>query len=208
MAWPGRKKLVQELAMVLVKVKAIQFGTFTLVSGKISSYYVDLRAVPSYPGAYRSLTEAYNEYIGHEFKGSSYDAIAGIPTAGLTLSSPAALKLAKPMIYVRKDTKDHGRGKQVEGATKPGWRVLVLDDVITTGGSIISAIESLRAEGCEVTDSAVVLDRLEGGAAALKKVGVKLHAMTDVLEIVKVLRAEGLLSAEETNAVTTQVKKR
>jgi orotate phosphoribosyltransferase len=208
MVWSRRKKLIEEVAMVLVKVKAIQFGTFTLASGKISSYYVDLRAVPSYPGAYRTLTEAYDEFLEHEFKVSSYQAIAGIPVAGLTLSSPAALRLAKPMIYVRKEAKDHGRGRQVEGLTKPGWNVLVIDDVVTSGGSILSAVEALQAEGCEVKDAAVVIDRLEGGAAALKGAGVRLHAMTDVLEVVKILRAEGLLSAEEANAVTTQVTKR
>jgi len=208
MAWPGRKKLVQELAMVLVKVKAIQFGTFTLASGKISSYYIDLRTIPSYPGAYKTLIEVYGEFLRHEFKPSTYDAVAGIPTAGLTLSSPLALMVEKPMIYVRKDEKDHGRGKLVEGVTKPGWKVLVIDDVITTGGSILSAVEAIRAEGCDVEKASVVIDRLEGGAAAMKKAGVKLHAMTDILELVKILRGKALLSAEEANAVTSQVNRR
>ena len=208
MVWKRRKELLEELAMVLVKVKAIQFGTFTLASGKISSYYVDLRTIPSYPGAYKTLITAYGEFLKHEFKSSSYDAIAGIPTAGLTLSSPVALALEKPMIYVRKDEKDHGRGKLVEGVTRPGWRVLVLDDVVTTGGSILNAISALRAEGCEVETASVVIDRLEGGAATMKKNGVKLHPMTDILETVKILRAKALLSNEEAAAVTTQVQRR
>ena len=163
MVWKRRKELLEELAMVLVKVKAIQFGTFTLASGKISSYYIDVRTIPSYPGAYKTLIDAYGEFLKHEFKETSYDAIAGIPTAGLTLSSPIALMLEKPMIYVRKDEKDHGRGKLVEGVTRPGWNVLVIDDVITTGGSILSAIEAIRAEGCDVESASVVIDRLEGG---------------------------------------------
>jgi orotate phosphoribosyltransferase len=208
MAWKRRKELLEELAMVLVKVKAIQFGTFTLASGRISSYYIDLRTIPSYPGAYKTLTSVYGEFLKHEFKETTYDAIAGIPTAGLTLSSPVALALEKPMIYVRKDEKDHGRGKLVEGVTRPGWKVLVIDDVITTGGSILSAIEAIRAEGCEVDRASVVIDRLEGGTAALKKHGTKLHAMTDILELVKILRSKALLSAEEANAVTSQVNRR
>ncbi len=207
MVWTRRKELLDELAMVLVKVKAIQFGTFTLASGRISSYYVDLRTVPSFPGAYKMLTDAYGEFLKHEFKDSSYDAIAGIPTAGLTLSSPAALLLQKPMIYVRKDPKDHGRTKLVEGVTKPGWRVLVLDDVITSGGSIISAIDEIKSEGCEVDHAAVVVDRLEGGGAELKKRGVKLHPMTDMSELVKILRAKDLLTTEEARAVLTQIQK-
>ena len=208
MAWKRRKELLEELAMVLVKVKAIQFGTFTLASGRISSYYIDLRTIPSYPGAYKTLIEAYGEFLKHEFKENSYDALAGIPTAGLTLSSPIALALAKPMIYVRKDEKDHGRGKLVEGVTRPGWKVLVVDDVITTGGSVLSAVEAIRAEGCDVVSASVVIDRLEGGATAMKKNGVKLHAMTDILELVKILRAKALLSAEEAGAVSTQVQRR
>jgi orotate phosphoribosyltransferase len=208
MAWKRRKELLEELAMVLVKVKAIQFGTFTLASGRISSYYIDLRTIPSYPGAYRTLTNAYGEYLRHEFKEGSYDAIAGIPTAGLTLSSPLALMLEKPMIYVRKDEKDHGRNKLVEGVTRPGWKVLVVDDVVTTGGSVLSAIEAIRSEGCEVDRASVVIDRLEGGTAALKKEGVRLHAMTDIIELVNILRSKALLSAEEANAVSSQVKRR
>ncbi|MDA4116841.1 MAG: orotate phosphoribosyltransferase [Thaumarchaeota archaeon] len=207
MAWK-RKELLEELAMVLVKVKAIQFGTFTLASGKISSYYVDLRAVPSYPGAYRALINAYGEFLRHQIDDASYDAIAGIPTAGLTLSSPLALKVEKPMIYVRKEVKDHGRARLVEGVTKPGWKVLVVDDVITSGTSILSAVQPLKEEGCEVNQAAVVIDRLEGGSLALKKQGVKLHAMTDILELVKILRAKALLSPEEANAVTNQVQRR
>ncbi len=208
MVWKRRKELLEELATVLVKVKAIQFGTFTLASGKMSSYYIDLRTIPSYPGAYKTLIEIYGEFLKHEFKDDNYDAIAGIPTAGLTLSSPIALAVEKPMIYVRKDEKDHGRGKLVEGVTRPGWKVLVIDDVITTGSSILSAVEAIRAEGCDVEKASVVIDRLEGGNAAMKKQGVKLHAMTDILELVKILRSKALLSAEEGTAVSTQVQRR
>lgn len=208
MAWKRRRELLEELAMVLVKVKAIQFGTFTLASGRISSYYIDLRAIPSYPGAYKTLIQAYGEFMKHEFKERSYEAVAGIPTAGLTLSSPIALALEKPMIYVRKNEKDHGRGKLVEGVTRPGWKVVVIDDVITTGSSILAAVEAIRAEGCEVESASVVIDRLEGGGAAMRKEGVKLHAMTDILELVKILRSKALLSAEEANAVSTQVQRR
>lgn len=86
--------------------------------------------------------------------------------------------------------------------------MLVIDDVITTGGSILSAIEAIRAEGCDVERASVVIDRLEGGASAMKKQGVKLHAMTDILDLVKILRAKALLSPEEANAVSTQVQRR
>jgi orotate phosphoribosyltransferase len=86
--------------------------------------------------------------------------------------------------------------------------VLVIDDVITTGGSILSAIEAIRSEGCDVEQASAVIDRLEGGAAALKKQGVKLQAMTDILELVKILRSKALLSSEEATAVSTQIQRR
>ncbi len=79
---------------------------------------------------------------------------------------------------------------------------------MTTGGSILAAIDAIRAEGCDVESASVVIDRLEGGSSAMKKQGVKLHAMTDILELVKILRGKALLSAEEAHAVTSQVNKR
>ena len=136
MSWRGRKKLVEELAMVLVKVRALQIGTFTLASGRLSSYYVDLRAVPSYPGAYRYVIDAYMALLKNDVGLDKFEVIAGIPTAGLAFSSPIALQLEKPMIYVRKEAKDYGRQKRIEGTMNLGSRVLVMDDVITTGHSV------------------------------------------------------------------------
>ena len=135
MSWSGRKKIVDELAMVLVKVRALQVGTFTLSSGKLSSYYVDLRTVPSFPGAYQYVIDCYLSLIRNEVGLDKFDAIAGIPTAGLAFSSPVALELRKPMVYVRKEEKDYGHKKRIEGTITPGWKVLVMDDLITTGHS-------------------------------------------------------------------------
>jgi orotate phosphoribosyltransferase len=205
MAWKGRKTLVEELAMVLVKVKALQFGTFTLSSGKLSSYYVDLRTVPSFPGAYRYVIDAYLALIKNEVKLSKFDAIAGIPTAGLAFSSPVSLELGKPMIYVRKETKDYGRGKRIEGSVKPGWNVVVMDDLITTGHSVLEAIEAIKEEGAEVRDVVVLIDRLEGGRANLKKAGVALHSMTDISEMVKILGSEDVLTDDELKSIKAQL---
>lgn len=200
-----RKKMVDELAMVLLKVKALQTGTFTLASGKLSSYYIDLRSVPSFPGAYRYVIDCYLELIRNDVGLSTFDAIAGIPTAGLVFSSPVALQLEKPMIYVRKEEKEYGRQKRIEGSIKPGWKILVMDDLITTGHSILSAVDAIRGEGGEVEDIAVLIDRLEGGRANLRKAGVKLHSLTDVAEMVKTLHAEEAITDEEMQAITRQI---
>ncbi len=208
MEWRGRRKIVGDLATVLVKVEAVRFGAFTLASGRLSSYYVDLRTVPSFPGAYSAVIDSYLELIKHEMKPKSFDAMAGIPTAGLTISSPIALKLGKPMIYARKEEKQHGTQKKIEGVIKPGWKVLVIDDLITTGGSLLLAIESIRAEGAEVKDALVLIDRLEGGRARLRQGGVNLHSVTDILEISDILYAQEMISDDEMNAIAKQVGKK
>ncbi|MDA4137111.1 MAG: orotate phosphoribosyltransferase [Thaumarchaeota archaeon] len=205
MSWRGRKKLVEELAMVLVKVRALQIGTFTLASGRLSSYYVDLRAVPSYPGAYRYVIDAYAALLKNDVGLDKFEVIAGIPTAGLAFSSPIALQLEKPMIYVRKEAKDYGRQKRIEGTMKLGSRVLVMDDVITTGHSVLGGVEAIREEGGEVKHVAVLIDRLEGAKANLKKSGVVLHPMTDILELVHTLHERDEISADELKAIRAQV---
>jgi len=200
--------MVDELAMVLVKVRALQIGTFTLSSGKLSSYYVDLRTVPSYPGAFRYVIDCYLSLIKNEVGLEKFDAIAGIPTAGLAFSSPVALELKKPMIYVRSEEKDYGHKKRIEGTIRPGWRVLVMDDLITTGHSLLSGIDAIREEGGEVKDVAVLIDRLEGGKTNLKRAGVALHPLTNITELTKMLHSKDEISDEELQAIRSQVSGR
>ena len=205
MSWSGRRKMVEELAMVLVKVRALQVGTFTLSSGKLSSYYIDLRTVPSFPGAYRYVVDCYLSLIKNEVGLDKFDAIAGIPTAGLTFSSPVALELHKPMVYVRKEEKDYGHMKRIEGTITPGWRVLVMDDLITTGHSLLSGIDAIREEGGEVKSVAVLIDRLEGGKANLKKAGVALRPLTDITELARTLHTKDEISDDAMKAIKSQV---
>ena len=174
------------LADVLFRIGALRFGKFTLASGKSSSYYLDLRVVPSSPEAYALSIDSYLETIGTIGEGS-YDVIAGVATAGVTISSPVAYLLKKPMVYVRKEEKGYGLGKLVEGAVNPGWRALVVDDLATTGGSIVSAVEALRKAGCVVKEAVVLVDRLEGGKRNLAKVGVRLSPFAEVRELAEIL---------------------
>ncbi len=174
------------LAETLFRIGALRFGKFTLASGKLSSYYLDLRVVPSDPQAYGLAIAAY-EAVAREIGEGNFDAVAGVATAGVTASSPLAYILKKPMLYVRKEEKGHGLARQVEGAPRPGWRTLVVDDLITTGGSIVSAVEALKRSGCIVKDALVLVDRLEGGKARLAASGVKLNSFVDVKELVETL---------------------
>jgi orotate phosphoribosyltransferase len=205
MSWKGRKAMVDELATVLVKVRAMQVGTFTLSSGKLSSYYIDLRTVPSFPGAYRYVVDCYVSLIRNEVGLDKFDAIAGIPTAGLAFSSPVALELKKPMIYARSEEKDYGHRKRIEGTIKPGWTVLVMDDLVTTGHSLLSGIDAIREEGGEVKQVAVLIDRMEGAKANLRRAGVTLRSLTNVTELARTLHEKDEISDEEMQAIKGQV---
>ena len=192
------------LADALFRIGAIRFGEFTLASGKPSSYYVDLRVVPSDPQAYELAIAAYRalaEQIGER----NFDVVAGVATAGVTFSSPLAYILKKSMVYVRREEKGHGLGKLVEGAVQPRWRALVVDDLATTGGSVLSAVESLRGAGCLVTDAVVLVDRLEGGKANLGASGVRLHAFADVKDLVKMLYDQKKVTKGDYEAVLKQM---
>ena len=117
-----------------------------------------------------------------------FDAIAGVATAGVTISSPLAIMLKKPVMYVRKHEEARGL-RLVEGTSKHGSRVLLIDDLVSTGTSMVSAIDALRREGYEVTDAAVLVDRLEGGKAKLEGVGVRLRSFTSIGDMLQALQA-------------------
>lgn len=193
------------LAGALFRIGALRFGKFTLASGKSSSYYLDLRVVPSDPEAYWLAIAAYG-VVANEIGGGAFDVVAGVATAGVTLSSPLAYLLKKPMVYVRSEKKGHGLGKLVEGAVRPGWRALVIDDLVTTGGSIASAVEALRKSGCVVKDALVLVDRLEGGRDNLAREGVKLSSFTDVKDLVETLYGGKRITKADYLAVLKQME--
>lgn len=193
------------LAKALFRIGALRFGKFTLASGRTSSYYLDLRVVPSDAEAYELAVSAYLAVVNQMGVGS-FDVVAGVATAGVTVSSPVAYALRKPMVYVRKEEKGHGLGKLVEGAIRPGWRALVIDDLVTTGGSIISAVEALRRSGCTVEDALVLVDRLEGGKENLARSGVRLHAFADVKELVETLYQGKMMTKADQQAVLRQIE--
>lgn len=192
------------LAEALFRIGALRFGRFTLASGRSSSYYLDLRVVPSDSRTYEMAVSAYlgmARGVGEQ----NFDVVAGVATAGITISAPLAYVLKKPMVYVRREEKGHGLGKLVEGAVRPGWRALVVDDLITDGGSKVAAVEALRKSGCAVNDVMVLVDRLEGGAASLARVGVKLSSFTDVKDLVETLYKQRRVTKADCVAVLKQM---
>jgi len=197
-----------ELGRILNKIGALKFGTFKLTSGEISPYYMDLRIVPSFPDAFRRICDFYIELIKREVGVDGFDRIAGIPTAGISFASIAAYYLKKPFIFVRTTEREHGRGRQVEGILLPGDRVLLMDDLITKGGSILKAAESVRAEGGLVTDALVLIDREENGKTNLANAGIKLHYLLTTSQLAQELYHMEVIDEEQRNTILKRAKKK
>lgn len=194
-----------EVSRILSRIGAVKFGTFRLTSGKLSPYYIDLRVVPSFPGAFRRICQLYVDFINKEL-GDNFDRIAGIPTAGIPFAAVIAHNMDKPFLYVRKGFKRHGRERRVEGVLTPGDKVLLVDDLVTTGGSLRAAARVIRAEGGVVEDAVVLIDREEGGADALARDGIKLHSLLKITSIARKLYEMGVVTDEQLETILKQVK--
>ncbi len=207
LSWDKRRvELIRELGRVLVKTGALRFGAFTLTSGKMSSYYIDLRIVPSLPEIFKRIIDAFVEALKNMIGLDRIDAIGGIPTAGLTYSTAVAYKLEKPLLYVRKEPKEHGTQKRVEGLLRPGWKVLILDDLVTTGSSILRSAEAIRSEGGIVEDALVLIDRMEGGRERLAVSNIRLKALAKITELADLLYDMDVIREDQRKAIYSMVK--
>jgi orotate phosphoribosyltransferase len=195
------------MANILYKIDAVKFGVFELSSGKQSPYYIDLRVIPSFPDAFREICDTYAEQITSEIGLGNFDRIAGVPIAGIPFASQIAYNLKKPFLYVRKDIKLHGRERRVEGILVSGDRVLLVDDLLTTGLTLKNAVDAARAEGGVVTDAVVFLDREEGGREILEQTGVKLHPLLKISEVANTLYDIGAIDKESLKTILKQIKK-
>jgi orotate phosphoribosyltransferase len=197
----------ERMANILFKVDAVKFGVFKLSSGKASPYYIDLRVIPSFPDAFHEICESYAQYITNQIEIKSFDRIASIPIAGIPFASQIAYNLRKPFLYVRKGIHLSGRERRVEGVLASGNKVLLIDDLITTGLSLKESADAVRAEGGVVTEGIVFLDREEGGRELLEKNGVKLHSVLRISEIAKTLYGMGAIDHESLKIILKQIKK-
>lgn len=189
------------VARILEGVGAIRFGEYELSSGKKSPYYVDMRSVPSSPPAFRGIVGALLGAAEAKIGLGSFDVLASVPTGGLVFASALAIESAMPLVYVRTAAKGHGTLKSVEGKLPPGARVLIVDDVATTGGSVAYAVGELRKLGAEITDALAVVDRMEGAGEALGGLGVRLHSVATMAEIGAALHKSGRIDDSMMSAI-------
>ena len=200
-------EFVKEFAVFLHQKGIIKFGDFTLASGKKSSYYVDLRLVPSYPHEFRNMVKYLENQITEDIGLEKFDSIVSVPTGGLVIASALAIETVKPLIYVRSKPKDYGTSKSVEGKIKDGMKVVMIDDVATTGGSVVNAIKSLKEVNISITDAYVIVNRMEGADEALSELGVKMHSVLDILQITQELYEQKIVEQDVLEKVKKQINK-
>ena len=200
-------EFVKEFAIFLYKNNIIRFGNFTLASGKNSSYYVDLRLIPGYPHQFREMIKNLQNLIVEKTGLDDFDCLASVPTGGLVVTSALAIEIVKPLIYVRSKPKEHGTTKSIEGKISAGMKVVMVDDVVTTGTSVLNGINQLKEAGLLVSDLYVIINRLEGADKALNDIGVQIHQLTDILEITDILFQEKLIGKEIFEKIKNQVSR-
>jgi orotate phosphoribosyltransferase len=196
-----------EIAKILHNIDALKFGVFKLTSGKSSPYYIDLRVVPSFPDAFQQICDFYRQYITAQIGTENFDRIAGVPLAGIPFASQIAYNLKKPFLYVRKGMRHHGRQRRVEGILVSGDRVLLVDDLVTTGLNLKNAAEAIRAEGGVVKEAVALLDREEGGKKELAENGIKVHTLLRISEVANTLYDIGAIDEESLKTILKQIKK-
>ncbi|SDH91818.1 orotate phosphoribosyltransferase [Alteribacillus bidgolensis] len=171
----------QWLAQELLKIEAVSLKPdepFTWSSGIKSPIYCDNRLTLSYPALRQSIAEGLKALIEKEYPEA--DVIAGTATAGIPHAALVADKMGLPMIYVRSSSKSHGKGNQIEGFLQEGAKAVIVEDLISTGGSVIKVQEALQAEKAEVLGTAAIFTYgLEKGKSMLNDANLKSHTLTD-----------------------------
>ena len=193
-----RKPLpAQDVALGLFDAGCVRFGSFKLKSGLTSPIYIDLRLLASHPRLMEAVAAAYARLLA----GITFDRIAAIPYGGLPIGTAVSLHMDRPMIYPRKEVKAHGTGQAIEGGFTAGERVVVLDDLITTGASKFEALAPLTDAGLVAEDVVVLIDRQSGGREDLAARGVRLHSVLTLSELLDALVAHGRIDAAQREKV-------
>lgn len=189
------------LAIELYKHGMIKFGEFKLSSGLMSPFYIDLRGIYSYP----ELTVRVVNEILSRVPLKDVEVIAGVETAGIPLAAYISCHTRKPLAYVRKEKKNHGTGNLVEGEVA-GKRVVIVDDVVTTGSSLLRAINYVKDMGGFVEKAIVIVDREQGARELLQKHGVEMYSLTTSTELFRQLYLNGFIDEDTYTGLTNYIR--
>ena len=197
----AQKKLLKEMDRTIAELasqflwrhKAVQVNEeepFRLASGDFAPIYINCRLLISFPST-RDILIGLARYLCQE-RQIECDCVAGGETAGIPFAAWLADRLNKPLVYVRKKRKDYGGGQLLEGIAQ--GKVLLVEDLMTDGGSKVGFIEGIREAGCTISDCLVIVDRQQKGAQRLAEMGVTVHSLVGLATCLEVGQAMGLMS--------------
>jgi orotate phosphoribosyltransferase len=169
----------ETLIQLLKECGAIQFGRFVLTSGAVSDYYIDIKKLSTNPMSLKKIAKAMAEYV------EGYDLLAGMELGAVPLVVALSLETNIPYVIIRKEIKEHGTVKQLEGGEIRNKKILVVEDVTTSGGSVVKAIQILREYQGIVDEVLAVVDRESGAEEKLQTLGVSLIPLLSVSEFLK-----------------------
>lgn len=198
-----KQNLMRSIAKALLNINAVGFSPqspITFKSGIISPVYVDNRQLIFHPQEWHTIVEGFQSLI--ELETPEFDVIAGVAVGGVPHSSALAYLLNEPSVFIRKEAKEHGKGNRVEGGNVEGNRVLLVEDLVTTGGSSLSGVEALRESGATVTDMlAIVSYGFTEAQEAFEQTQVNLQTLTNFDIILDVALSENRFSSDEADII-------
>lgn len=206
---------IMNLAQQLLQTRSVQIRPgepFRLTSGRLSPVYVDIRRLISFPEVRTQIIESFTQIARERLGLDAIDIVAGGETAGIAYAAFLAERLQKPMIYVRKEPKEHGRSSQVEGVLQPGQRVLLVEDLVTDGGSKLNFKRGIESAGGTVRHCLCVFEYFSEEAGlhrardTLREHGIELHSLVTWDDVLRIARAERSLTEDEIAVVLKFLK--
>ena len=199
----GAGSVSRAIAEALLAIDGVGFRParpITFKSGIVSPVYCDNRRFPFWPPQWATVIHGFEQLIAD--RGIELDVVGGVEAAGIPHSAALGFAMQKPSVFIRKQAKEHGTKKLVEGGDVAGRRVALVEDLVTTGGSSMAAIGALRAEGAIVTDClAIISYNFPEAVELFAREGVRLHAATDFETVLQVAREAGSVSAADADLV-------
>jgi len=191
--------LPKTIAHTLLKIGSVSLNPgkpFTYASGLKSPIYCDNRLLISHPNERKQVIDAFLEII--KINDIHFDVVAGTATAGISWAAWIADRLNLPMVYIRSSAKGHGKSNQIEGEIRQGQKVIVIEDLISTGGSSVAAIQALQEKGLFVTACAAIFTyQMAASKISFSKINVPIFTLSNITDLIELASEQGMISNEQ-----------